>query len=163
MRKLLFFGMSVFYMLAATFCNYTPVVYQYLNSEENYIEIEAKISSVKYQEEGYSYIYINLTELSRYVGFTGDLPDTEDADLLENTVVEIKVVNENAKLLKERGFFDEATKGDIVNIRTTCWIYKEEDRHYLAHVELKDKQYLSFEEGFENIGEATRGFKEIEQ
>ena len=161
MRKLLFLGMSIFYMLASAFCNYSPIVSQYLNTEENYVELEAKISSVQYNEEGYSYIYINLVEFSRYVGFTGVLPeDDPNSELLDSTVIEIRVVNDSAKLLNDRGFFDEIDQGDVINIRTTCWIYELENRHYIAEIVYNDECYLSFEEGFENISKATLSFKE---
>ena len=162
MRKLLFLGLSVIYALVMTFCSYAPLVSQYITDEEHYIEIEVKVSDAKFNEEGYSYLYINLLEFDRYRGFTGETPDELDDELLNSTVIEIKIVPQNAALLNERGFFDNVKAEDVITVYTTCWIHDNIPRHYLASVTLGEEVYLSFEEGLDGIERATLEIKDIE-
>ena len=114
MRKLLFLGLSVIYALATTLCSYTPLETQYITNEDNYIELDVVVSSAEYHEDGYSYLYINLTEFSRYRGLTGKNPVNYEQETLQNTIIEIKIVSKNAELLKERGFFDNVKAGDKI-------------------------------------------------
>ena len=162
MRRVLFIGTAILYLLAMTFCQYTPLVSQYINNDENYIEIDVSVSSTQYNEEGYSYVYIKLLEFERYAGFTGMVPEKNDPEILDNTVIEIKIVPDSAVLLKDRGFFDEVESGDIITIHTTCWIHDDIARHYLAGVICGEKVYLSFEEGLDGVKIDTRKFNELE-
>lgn len=162
MRKLLFFGLSVLYALAMTFCAYTPVVTNYINDESNYIEIQAKFEGAEYHDEGYSYLYIRLMDFYRYRGFTGKNPESYDESILENTVITIKIMPENAKILLERNFFDGFDDDTTISIHTTCWIYEGAERHFLASVRTAYTEYLTFEEGMHGINLASAQFKDIE-
>jgi len=162
MRKLLFFGLSVIYMLAMTFCAYTPLVNNYINNEDNYVEIDAKFLSAEFHEEGYSYLNITLTDFYRYHGFTGHAPENYDDSVLENTVITIKIVPESALLLKERGLFDEIPSGTPIRVRTTCWIYDGIQRHYLGAVSTSEIELLTFEEGMDGVRAASTKLKDIE-
>ncbi len=162
MRKLLILGMSVIYALVMTFCAYSPVVSQHLNNEDNYIRMQATVSSAEYREEGYSYLYIKLLDTENYYGFTGVDPDACDDETIESTVVEIKIVPENAMILKDRGFFDEVKSGDTVTLFTTCWIHEDIARHYLAGATLGAKTYLFFNEGMDGMSTATQRLNEID-
>ena len=162
MRKSFFLTLSVIYMLIMTFCAYTPIVSQYINDENNYVEIEATVFATKYNEDGYSYLYIRLTEFSRYYGFTGIMPENFDQTVLENTTVTIKIVPESAAILKERGFFDTVQFGDAITVKTTCWIYDGIKRHYLGAVWTDDTEYLTFEEGLHSVSTATKKLNKIE-
>ena len=162
MRKLLFIGLSVIYALVMTLCSYAPLVSQYITDEEHYIEIEVKVSSTKTNDDGYSYLYVNLLEFERYRGFTGETPEEFNDELLDSTVIEIKIVPQNTQLLIERGFFDNVEAGDLVTIHTTCWIHDNIPRHYLASITLDDIVYMSFEEGLDGIERATLEIKDIE-
>ena len=162
MRKLLFLGLSVLYALAMTFCAYSPVVNNYINNRDNYIEIEAKFVNATYNDEGYSYLYINLTDFYRYHGFTGQSPEELDQSLLDGTIISIKIMPQNAKILKNRGFFDGIPEGTLINIHTTCWRYEGIDRHYLAAISVDETEYLSFDEGMRGIGAASGSLKDVD-
>ena len=162
MRKLLFFGLSVLYALAMTFCAYSPVVNNYINNRDNYIEIEAKFVNATYNDEGYSYLYINLTDFYRYHGFTGQSPEELDQSLLDGTIISIKIMPQNAKILKNRGFFEGIPEGTLINIHTTCWRYEGIDRHYLASLSIAEVEYLTFKEGMKGIGAASGRLKDVE-
>ena len=162
MRRTMIIGTAILYLLMMTFCAYTPVVSQYINNDDNYIELDVKVSSTIYNEEGYSYLYINLLEFERYAGFTGVIPEILEDELLDTTVIEIKIVPGSASILKERGFFDIVKAGDIISVRTTCWIYDDIARHYLGSVTAGDITYLSFEEGLDAVSVDTRKLNELE-
>lgn len=162
MRKLLILGISIITAITMTLCSYTPLVTQYINNGENYIDIMVKVSSAEYHETGYSYLYINLLEFSRYKGFTGTMPSDHEQTTLDSTIIAIKIVPENAKLLKDRGFFENVKAGDVVSIITTCWIHDGITRHYLAGITLGASDYLTFDEGMDGISVDTHKFKDIE-
>lgn len=162
MRKLIILGFTVIYMLIMTFCEYTPRVIAYVGDEENYIEIEAEVFAAKYNTDGYSYLYIKMKDFEHYEGFMGREPESYDPSLLDDTTVKLKIVPENAEILKERGFFDNIKNGDSITIHTTCWIYDNIKYHFLASVSEGENVYLSFEEGFEGIKNASVQLKDIE-
>lgn len=162
MRKLLFLGLSVIYTLAMTFCAYTPVVNNYINDKDNYVKIDAIFVDAEFKDEGYSYLYINLTDFYRYHGFTGKSPSDIDQSVLDKTVITLKIMPDNALLLKERGLFDNVSPGTILHIRTTCWIYDEIERHYLAEISTDDIVFLTFEEGMDGVRATSGKLKEIE-
>ena len=159
MRKLIFLSMSVIYLFLMTFCNYPPLVVLYTTSEENFVEVEATVASVQYNEEGMSVLGITLNEFSRFYGFTGGMPAEFTEDVLGETVIEIKIVDQNAAYLKENGFFDNVKAGDAITIKTTCWIHKGENMHYLASISVGETEYLPFEVGFDHVCETMREFK----
>ena len=161
MRKLIFLGLSVIYALATTLCSYTPLETQYITNKDNYIELEVVVSSAEYHEDEYSYLYINLSEFSRYRDLTGKNPVNYDQETLQNTIIEIKIVSQNAKLLKERGFFDNIKSGDKITIKTTCWLYEDVNHHYLAALSCGETTYLTFEEGFDGVSNDTYTFKKF--
>lgn len=159
MRKLIVLSMSVVYLLLMTFCNYPPLVVLYTTSEDNFVEVEATVSSVQYNEEGMSVLNVTLNDFSRYYGFTGTMPAEFTEDVLGETVIEIKIVDQNAAYLKENGFFDNVKAGDAITIKTTCWIHKDQNMHYLASISVGETEYLPFEIGFEHVCDTMREFK----
>lgn len=159
MRKLIVLSMSVVYLLLMTFCNYPPLVVLYTTSEDNFVEVEATVSSVQYNEEGMSVLNVTLNDFSRYYGFTGAMPAEFTEDVLGETVIEIKIVDQNAAYLKENGFFDNVKAGDAITIKTTCWIHKDQNMHYLASISVGETEYLPFEIGFEHVCDTMREFK----
>lgn len=162
MKKLLVLGLSVIYMLILTFCEYSPAVIEHISSEENYYEIEAEVFALEYKEEGYSYIYVNLLDFEHYEGFVGFVPENKDPEALENTYIELKIIPENAIILKENGFFDNVHHGDVISIRTTRWINNTLEHHYVAEVVESETVYLPFETGFDNMREKATSIKDLD-
>lgn len=162
MKKLIFLGLSVIYMLIMTFCEYTPDVINHITNEENYVKIDATVISAKYNESGYSYIYVTLSDFYYYEDFFGsEPPDYSDSTLL-SSVLELKLVTANAEILKENGFFDTVKEGDKITVMTTAWVNKSLPHHYPAYVALGDTVYLTFTEGFNNISDAATTLKELD-
>ncbi len=162
MRKLLFLGLSVIYMLIMTFCEYTPDVVSHITNEDNYVKLDATIVSTEYHETGYSYIYVTLNDFFHYEGFFGFAPPDYSDSTLSASVLELRVVTANAQALKEKGFFDSARKGDTVTLMTTCWVNNGLPHNYPAYICLGETVYLSFNEGFENISTAATTLKELD-
>lgn len=162
MRKLLFLGLSVLYMLIATFCEYTPDVLAHVTDQEKYISIDVEIYSANYQEDGYSYFYVRLLNFEHYKGFSGEHPEHYNDDTLQNTLIKLKILPENAKILLENGFFDTVKEGDIISVRTTCWMHNGLNHHYVAEVNLNGQNYLPFEVGFQNMMDASMTLKKLD-
>ena len=162
MRKLFLFSISIISALIMTFCSYSPAVISYIDNEKNYIEIEATVVGTKYYENGYSYLFVTLTDPEHFTDFTGLAYDESDPSLLGTTTVTMKIMQENSNVLMERGFFESINPGDTVTIHTTCWIDGEIHRHYLASIKCQDVEYLTFEEGLEGIKEASTKLKEAD-
>lgn len=161
MKKMLFLGLSVIYMLILTFCEYTPDVIAHITDEENYITLETEAYGAQYGGEEYSYLHISLPDLEYYERFFGFIPADPDPDLTKDAVVDIKIMPEIASLLYERGFFDDLHPGDKITIRTTAWVNKSIEHHYLAAISIGDKEYLAFDEGFELVKDASVKIKDM--
>ena len=162
MRKLLILGLTVIYALISAFCEYTPDVLSHVTNEDKYIDIDMEVFSAKYNEEGYSYIYARLYDFEYYEGFMGIEPEAETNEVLATTVVKLKILPENAKILKQNGFFEAVETGDKITLRTTCWAYNGLNHNYVAQVILKNTEYLGFDEGFYNMVESSKRIKELD-
>lgn len=162
MRKLFLFSSTILYAFFMTFCSYAPLVTSYIVNEENYVEVEVEVVDAIYHDDGYSYLFMNLTEFYRYYGFTGKDPGDLDPSLLGGTLIKVRIMPQNAKILKDRGFFDDMQMGDVITIKTTCWIHDGIEYHFLAAVKSEEIEYLTFEEGFHGIVEEATKLKEIE-
>ena len=142
MRKLLFLGLTVIYALISTFCEYTPDVLAHVTNEDKYISVEMEVLSVKYNDEGYSYIYARLYDFEHYEGFMGVAPEEQTNEVLVSSAIRIKILPENAIILKQNGFFDEAKLGDRIALRTTCWAHNGLNHNYVAQISIDDIEYL---------------------
>jgi len=162
MRKLLFLGLTVIYALISTFCEFTPDVLAHVTNEEKYIEIDVEVVSSKYNDDGYSYIYVKLTDFSYYKSLTGSHADSYTQDTLDNTVVKLKMLPENAEILRENGFFDIIKLGDLIKVRTTAWIHNGVNHNYVAQLTLGEIEYLDFETGFNNMVASSKRLKELD-
>ncbi len=162
MRKLLFLGLSVIYMLIMTFCEYTPDVTNHITDVNNYVRIDATVVSAEYHETGYSYIYVTLNDFSHYEGFFGFAPPDHSDSTLKGSVLELRIVTANAQLLRENGFFDEVREGDIVSLITTCWVNNGLPHNYPGYVAVGETVYLGFEDGFDNICDSALSLKELD-
>ncbi len=162
MRKLLFLGLSVIYMLIATFCEYTPDVLVHVADEEKYINVDVQIYSASYNEDGYSYFYVRLLDFNYYEGFSGYPAEKYDEETLNITIIKLKILPENAKILLENGFFSDVQTGDVINIRTTCYMNNGLNHHYVAEVNRNGQNYLPFERGFQNMTDAAMALKELD-
>lgn len=162
MRKLLFLGLTVIYALISTFCEYTPDVLAHVTNEDKYISVEMEVLSVKYNDEGYSYIYARLYDFEHYEGFMGVAPEEQTNEILVSSAIRIKILPENAIILKQNGFFDEAKLGDRIALRTTCWAYNGLNHNYAAQITVGGVEYLDFETGFNNMVASSKRLKELD-
>lgn len=162
MRKLLFLGLSVFYMLMMTFCEYTPTVIDHITTEENYVQITVNALSAEYNEDGYSYLTATLTDYEYFEDFFGVAPDNTDPDRLSAHPVQFKIVTDNAEALKERGFFDSIKGGESLTVRVTHWIHNGINYFYVAEVVSESGTYLFFEEGIRGMTNAAISIKDFE-
>ncbi len=162
MRKLLVLGLSVFYMLMMTFCEYTPTVIDHITNEDNYAEITVEAVSVEYNEKGYSYLVATLTDYGYFADFFRITPENTDPERLKNFPVKFKIVTTNAETLKERGFFEDIKGGERLAVRVSHWKHNEIDYFYVAQVKSSDTVYLFFEEGMMGMTDAAISIKEFE-
>ncbi len=162
MRKLLFLGLTVIYALISTFCEYTPDVLARVTNEDKYIIVDMEVFSAKYNEEGYSYIYARLYDFEHYEGFMGIAPEEQTNNVLATSVIKLKILPENAQILKDNGFFDNVKPGDKITLRTTCWAYNGLNHNYVAQIILNNTEYLSFDAGFHNMVESSKKIKELD-
>lgn len=57
----------------------------------------------------------------------------------------------NTEYLLDTDFFNVVKAGDVLNARSSWWIYMDTDFNYLAEISLNDLTYLPFERGLQNI------------
>ena len=162
MRRLGIITFTIFYMLMITFCEYTPMIIDHITNEDNYMEISVTVKKTEFNEIGYSYVYVNLHDYEYFDDFFGFRPASHDLEHLKELDLELKVVTENAAILKANGFFDEIKEGDVITVRTTHWVNNSINYHYIAELTLNDKIYLSFENGMIGMTDAAIGIKDLE-
>ena len=66
------------------------------------------------------------------------------------------VIRANVAILKANGFFDDYRQGGILHVRASRFIYGDGMHYNIASVVYEGKEYLSFEEGLENIIQAYK-------
>ena len=154
MRQLGIISFSLFYVFVSAFCQYQPQCIVHLMLKENYIQTEVEINGIDYNEDDYySFLNVHLTDYEHYEEFNGEPAESADVEDLQNEIITLKLIEPNAQILKDAGFFEAVESMDEVVIRTTAYMFDGVAYHYVAEVILDGMTYLSFEEGYGNIVE----------
>ncbi len=122
---------------------FNGIMRDYLGDIENYDEYECVLIETAHGEadenehSDYTFIQVSLTEI----------PDEEPV----GPECTLKVIPENADILKENGFFDEVNPDDTLMITTSIWIYGDANQFFCIQVKVGDKIYLDEETGLQNM------------
>ncbi len=70
---------------------------------------------------------------------------------LEEYTFQFCVTKDNVNILLSNGFFNDITIGEKLSVKVSDYIYMDTKFFYVAQLEYNGKEYLSFENGLENI------------
>ncbi len=112
---------------------FNSVMRAHLCNEENYLTCNITYKSVTIRGNG---AYIEAV--------------SADGDGKQKECI-LELTQKNVATVMENGFFKEVEFGSVLTVRTTLWIYMDNEFNYAAEIIFNGKSYLSFDSGFKNI------------
>ena len=153
--------MILFLVLLLTGCGYNNILYKHLSNKENYSYYETSIKEFYYFNRNnyqvinsldqndfeFETIYFSVSEID---GFHGD-KCLVDGGKLSDSMLLLSINYDNYKVLLDNGFFNDYVLNYIIGIDLSNTRYMDAHYYYIASVSYNGKEYLTIEEGLNNI------------
>ena len=131
--------------------DYNSVMRKYLSDENNYKTLQVICSEAFY--------YDSSNKVT--VDGTSKLPERDylivyvkasyrDSDGKTGNII-LEIIKENAQALIDNGFFEKIAAGEEITVRSTVWIYMDNEFNFVASAQTADCAYLDFDKGLNNI------------
>ena len=147
-------------------CGFNAIMRKYLSDKGNYKDINVILKDMFYinprtYKSVYAFDPTQITNCNIYFKVifksTEELLAFIDGDQstnllpLEEHHFILEITADNHKILCENGFYEQASIGDEIHLKSSNWIYMDGHFDYVAYVEHDNTEYLSFEDGLKNI------------
>ena len=140
MKRLLFFFLTIAFLLSMTACSgYSGIMREHLGNEENYHAIDATFCSYKKADDRI-YLYVAVEDKSAF--------DSSEAN---SEKIRLEVVGSNCDVVDEIFEKEEIREGDRITVKCSTWIYMDSTFYYVAEIKIQEETVLSFDDGLKNI------------
>lgn len=153
--------MILLLVLVLTGCGYNSILYKHLSNKDNYIYYEVTVKEFYYfngnhyqvinplaqNDYEFEIIYFSVSEID---GFRGDQYLTDEGKLSDMMLL-LSINYDNYKVLLDNGFFNDYVLNDTIGINLSNTRYMDAHYYYIASISYNGKQYLTIEEGLNNI------------
>ncbi len=140
MKRLLLLLLIIILSLSMTACSgYNGIMREHLGNEDNYYAIDATFCSYK-ETDDCIYLYVSVEDKSSF--------DSSEANSEE---LRLELVGDNCDSLGEILAKSDIREGDRITVKCSTWIYMDTTFYYVAEIKNKDKTFLSFDDGLQNI------------
>lgn len=141
MKRLLLLLLTVILLLSMTACSgYNGIMREHLGNEDNYYAIEAAFCSYT-ETDDRIYLYVTVEDKSAF-------DSSAEANSEE---LRLELVGDNCDALSEILAKSDIREGDRISVKCSTWIYMDTTFYYVAEIKNKDKTFLSFDDGLQNI------------
>ena len=145
-KKVIFWSVILLLVMGLlTTCNggFNAIMYKYLKNPEHYVTCTATVTEVGRNRSGEYYMKCDFAQ-----------PDSTKYRLPDQAT--LYVPEENYELLAERRFFMNFSEGDTITVTASNLIYMDGEFFYIAALTHNGTEYLSFDEGLQNIKRMMR-------
>ncbi len=148
-RKLTFSALLLCLVFLLSACmelwgGYNKIMRNELGDINNYTEYNCIIKNIV-NDNGEAFVVAELTA-----------PDSA-----QPAEYRLRVIEANASVLEENGFFDNVKSGDALQVRADLFTYGDTDFFFVASVKAGDRVYLNEETGMKNIVEMMSSNKSL--
>lgn len=154
-------------LICFTSCSgYNQIMRNHLENADNYHTCEVILKDLYYIDSSTNEKKYDVTDqdfldndISLEVSFFNNIEElrpflggnpNEDIPL-EAYKFQFHVTKSNSNILASNGFYTNITVGEKISVKVSDHIYMDSEYFYVAQLEYKGKEYLSFEEGLKNI------------